>query len=36
MVCFETILGFIISKGGKRPDPKKIEAIVKMLILKTS
>jgi hypothetical protein len=36
MVYFETILGFIISKGRKRPDPKKIESIVKMLIPKTS
>jgi hypothetical protein len=36
MVYFETIFGFIISKGRKRHVPKKIEVIVKMLILKTS
>jgi hypothetical protein len=36
MICFETIIGFIISKGRKRHDPKKIEAIVKILILQTS
>jgi hypothetical protein len=35
MVCFETILRFIVSKERKTFDPKKIEAIVKMLILKT-
>jgi hypothetical protein len=33
-VCFRTILGFIVSKEGKTPNPKKIEAIVKMPMLK--
>jgi hypothetical protein len=35
MVCYGTILGFIVSKEGKTLDPKKIEALVKMLIHKT-
>jgi hypothetical protein len=35
MVCFGTIIGFTISKEGKTPNPKKIEAKIKMLILKT-
>jgi hypothetical protein len=35
MVCFEIILGFIVSKQGKTLNPKKIEAIIKMLIPKT-
>jgi len=35
MVCFGTILGFIVSKEGKTLDVKKIEALVKMLIFKT-
>ncbi len=35
MVCFGTILGFIVSKKGKTHDPKKIEALVNMLVLKT-
>jgi hypothetical protein len=26
MVCFGTILGFIVSKDGNVPDPKMIEA----------
>jgi hypothetical protein len=30
---FGTILGFIVSKKGKTHDPKKIEALIKMLIL---
>jgi hypothetical protein len=34
MVCPRIILGFIISKEGKTPNPKKIEAIVKILVLK--
>jgi hypothetical protein len=29
------ILGFIVSKEGKTLDPKKIEALVKMLMPKT-
>jgi len=29
------ILGFIISKEGKTPNPKKIEALVKMSVPKT-
>jgi hypothetical protein len=32
MVCFRTILGFIDSKEGKAPNPKKIKFIVKMPI----
>jgi hypothetical protein len=35
MVYFGTIIGFIVSKKGKAPDPKKIEALVKMLVPKT-
>jgi hypothetical protein len=35
MVCFGTILGFVISKKGKTPDPKKIKALVKMPMPKT-
>jgi hypothetical protein len=35
MVCFGTILGFIVSKEGKILDPKKIEALVQMLVPKT-
>ncbi len=30
MVCSGTILRFIVFKEGKTPDPKKIEALVKM------
>jgi hypothetical protein len=36
MIYFEIILGFIVLKGRKRHDPKKLETIVKILILKTS
>jgi hypothetical protein len=32
MVCSRTILGFIISKEGKTPGPKKIEVLVKMQV----
>jgi len=32
MVCLRTILGFIDSKKGKAPNPKKIKFIVKMPI----
>jgi hypothetical protein len=35
VVCFGTILGFIVSKEGKTPSPKKIEALVNMSIPKT-
>jgi hypothetical protein len=35
MVCSKNILGFIVSKEGKTPDPKKIKALVKMLVPKT-
>jgi hypothetical protein len=35
MVCFKTILGFIISREGKTLDLKNMEAIVKMPIPKT-
>ncbi len=35
MVCFGTILGFVISKKGKTPDPKKIKTLVKMPVPKT-
>jgi hypothetical protein len=35
MVCSRTILGFIISKKGKTPYPKKIKALVKMPMPKT-
>jgi hypothetical protein len=35
MVCFGTILRFIVSKEGNILDPKKIKALVKMLVTKT-
>jgi hypothetical protein len=35
MACYGTILGFIVSKKGKALVPKKIKALVKMLIPKT-
>jgi hypothetical protein len=35
IVCSKTILGFIVSKEGKTLDPKKIKALVKMLMPKT-
>jgi hypothetical protein len=35
MVCSRIILIFIVSKEGKTPDLKKIEALVKMLVPKT-
>jgi hypothetical protein len=35
MVCSGTILGFMVSKEGKTPDLKKIEALVKMAMSKT-
>jgi hypothetical protein len=35
MVCFRTILGFVVFKKGKTLDPKKIETLVKMLVPKT-
>jgi hypothetical protein len=35
MVCFGTILGFIISKEGKTFHPKKIKVLIKMPIPKT-
>ncbi len=35
MVCSRTILGFIDSKEGKTPNPKKIKALVKMPLPKT-
>jgi hypothetical protein len=35
MVYSGTILGFIVSKERKTPNPKKIEALVKMLVPKT-
>jgi hypothetical protein len=35
MVCFGTIIGFIVSKKGKTLDPKKIKVLVKMLVPKT-
>jgi hypothetical protein len=35
MVCFGTILGFIVSKKGKTHDPKTIKALVKMPVPKT-
>jgi hypothetical protein len=34
MVCSGTILRFIVSKVGKTLDPKKIEALIKMLVPK--
>ncbi len=30
MVCSKINLGFIVSKEGKTPNPKKIEALLKM------
>jgi hypothetical protein len=36
MVCSRTILGLIVSNEGKTPNPKKIKALVKMLVPKTS
>jgi hypothetical protein len=30
MIFFQIILGFIIAKQGKLPDPKKIQAIINM------
>jgi len=35
MVCFGTILGFIVSKEGKTLNLKKIEVLVKMQVPKT-
>jgi hypothetical protein len=35
MVCFGTILGFIVSKEGNKIDLKKIEILVKMPMPKT-
>jgi hypothetical protein len=35
MVFSRTILGFIVSKEGKVMDPKKVEALVNMLVLTT-
>ncbi len=35
MMCFGTILGFIVSKKGKTPNLKKMKALVKMPIPKT-
>jgi hypothetical protein len=35
MVCFGTILGFKVSKKGKIPDFRKIEALVQMQVPKT-
>jgi hypothetical protein len=32
MVIFGVILEFIVSKEGKLPDPKKIDAIMNMLV----
>jgi hypothetical protein len=32
MVCYRTIIGFIVSKEEKTPNPKKIKAILKMPI----
>jgi hypothetical protein len=32
MIFSRTILGFIISKEGKVMDPKKVEALVNMLV----
>jgi len=36
MVLFGIIIGFIVSKEGKLPDPKEIHAIMNMLILQNS
>jgi hypothetical protein len=35
MVRSGTILGFIVSKEGKTPDPKKIEVLIKSVMPKT-
>jgi hypothetical protein len=35
MVCSRTILRFIVSKEAKTHDPKKIEALIKMIMPKT-
>jgi len=35
MVCFGTILGFVVSKEGKTLNPKKIEVLSKMPMPKT-
>jgi hypothetical protein len=35
MVCSKINLGFIVSKEGKTPNPKKIKALLKMSMLKT-
>jgi len=35
MVCSGTILRFIVSKKGKTPNPKKIEALINMTVPKT-
>jgi hypothetical protein len=32
MVFSKLILGFIVSKEGKLPDPKKVQAILNMLV----
>jgi hypothetical protein len=34
MVCFETILRFVLCKKGKTPNPNKIKPLVNMLVLK--
>jgi hypothetical protein len=36
MVLFGIIIGFIVSKEGKLPDPKEIHVIMNMLILQNS
>ncbi len=36
MVCSKIILGFIVSKEGNTPDPKKIKDVVKMPMPKTT
>jgi hypothetical protein len=36
MICSKIILGFIVSKEEKTHEPKKIEASVKMSMLKTT
>ncbi len=35
MVFLGTILGFIVSKEGKVMDPKKVEALINMLVATT-
>jgi hypothetical protein len=35
MVCSKTFLGLIVSKEGRTPDLKKIEALIKMPMPKT-